>query len=94
MLYLTLASSSSPPSSSYPECSDHLAVSLLLSDNTSNTLLLFFSKQLHGGTFHTFFFQVIVKHTGQQEASITLSMFQAAFGFCFINGIAAVTGAS
>lgn len=37
---------------------------------------------------------MIVKHTGQQEASITLRMFQAAFVFRFFNGIAAVTGAS
>ena len=36
---------------------------------------------------------MIVKHTGQQEAWITLHMFRAAFVFCFFNGIAVVAEA-
>lgn len=36
---------------------------------------------------------MIVKHTGQQEAWITLHMFRAAFVFCSFNGIAVVAEA-
>lgn len=36
---------------------------------------------------------MIVKHTGQQEARITLHMFRAALVFCFFKGVAVVAEA-